>query len=295
MSNLVVVEDNINMLESDFNEVNSYKMNFKKESMFAMQLLRNNDFLLSTAIKKPSSLEQALMNIAAVGITLNPALKEAYLVPRGGQVCLDISYIGLVKLATDTGSVEWAQVEIVKANDKFEFRGIGTKPDHAYNPFTERGAMVGAYCVAKLSTGDFLTTIMTKAEIEYIRDKSSQAKSGPWNTFFEEMAKKTVVKRAVKLWPKSERVAKAVDVLNEHEGIDFTPESKKAFIPQASEVHEQDDATFENIRNLLKAKGKDEKGLLNYINTQFSSEIETIEEMSVEMIEASYRVMGGRK
>jgi phage RecT family recombinase len=197
-------------------------MNFAKEAQFALQLLQSNAYLLKAAKENEAALEYAIINLASIGITLNPALKEAYLVPRGGKICLDISYIGLVKLATDTGAIDWVQAEIVKKNDKFKSIGVGHAPIHEVDHFSDRGEVVGVYCVAKLSTGECLSTIMSKAECDAIRDKSSQAsKSGPWVSFYEEMLKKTCIKRASKLWPKSERVQKAADILNEHEGIDF--------------------------------------------------------------------------
>ena len=287
---LTTIESKVLSLENAFNKVNNYQINFKKESLFALQLLKGSDFLLKTAQNKPESLENAIMNIAAIGITLNPAQKEAYLVPRGGQVCLDISYMGLIKLATDTGSVTWVQAEIVKEKDIFEYLGVGQKPNHKFQPFGDRGQMIGVYCVAKLSTGEFLTTIMSKAEIEEIRNKSSQAsKSGPWVTFFEEMAKKTVIKRASKLWPKSERVQEAVEILNQHEGIDFT---KYAHVESPREGLEANEDTFSKLREVLAAKGKTEDKLLGFINTQFKTEIKTIEEMTPEMIESALRVMG---
>jgi len=288
------IESKVLSLESNFNKINAYQVNFKRESHFALQILKGNDFLLKTAKAKPESLEAALMNIAAIGITLNPALKEAYLVPRGSQVCLDISYLGLVKLATETGSVIWVQAEIVKEKDSFKYMGVGKMPTHEFNPFGDRGAMVGVYCIAKLHTGEFLTTVMSKEEVEDIRNKSSQAsKSGPWVTFFEEMSKKTVIKRASKLWPKSERVQQAVEILNEHEGVEFSSE-KTAFIPEASSDMVANESTFKNLRALLVANNKKEDALLKYINTQFKSEITSIDEMSPEMLEASYRAMGGR-
>lgn len=289
MSTALTIETRVNSLETAFNQVNNYQVSFKKEALFAMQLLKGNDFLLKTAQNKPDSLENAIMNIAAIGITLNPAQKEAYLVPRGGQVCLDISYMGLIKLATDSGSVSWVQADIVRKNDVFEYLGVGQKPAHRFDPFGDRGEMVGAYCVAKLNTGDFLTTIMSKAEIEEIKNKTSQAKSGPWQTFFEEMAKKTVIKRAAKLWPKSERVQEAVEILNQHEGIDF---SKGAHVEPARDGLEANEDTFSKLRGVLVAKGRTEDKLLGYINTQFKTEITTIEEMTPEMIESALRVMG---
>jgi len=291
MNDIVTIDDKVLSMEDDFNKVNHYQMSFKKEAMFAIQHLKSNEFLLKTARNKPESLENALMNIAAIGITLNPALKEAYLVPRGGQICLDISYMGLVKLATDTGSVTWVQAEIVKEKDDFEFISMGNKPKHVFNPFKDRGEMIGAYCVAKLSSGDYLTTIMSKTEIEEIKIKSSQAaKSGPWISFYEEMAKKTVIKRASKLWTKSERLHSAVDVLNAHEGIDFNV--KKAYTPESSAPVNNED--FALIRNKLLEKNKDEGRLLKFISAQFSCEVNSIEEMTPDMVEATFRAIGGR-
>jgi recombination protein RecT len=288
------MESAVLSFERGFNEVNAYKLNFKKEASFALQILKANDFLRNKASANPDSLQAALTNIAAIGITLNPALKEGYLVPRGNQVCLDISYIGLIKLATDTGAIEWVQAEIVKAKDTFKYLGVGKAPLHEMNPFSDRGEVIGVYCVARLASGEFLSTVMSKQDCDAIRDKSSQsAQKGPWKDFYEEMLKKTVIKRASKLWPKSERVQHAVEVINEHEGIDFS--EKGAFMPEASSEIVADEKAFKNIRDLLAFNKKTEEGLLKFINTQFQSEVKSIEEMDARMIEASYRAMGGKK
>jgi recombination protein RecT len=226
MTNQLTIQDRVFGLEKEFNQVNAYMMNFAKEAQFALQLLHGSDSLVKAAQQNPAALEYALINIASIGISLNPALKEAYLVPRGGKICLDPSYIGLVKLATDTGAIEWVQAEIVKEKDDFQYQGVGKAPIHKMNPFGDRGAIIGVYCVAKLSTGEHLSTIMSKADCDAIRDKSSQAsKSGPWVSFYEEMLKKTVIKRAAKLWPRSERLLNAVEVSNEIDGIDFKDNS----------------------------------------------------------------------
>jgi recombination protein RecT len=291
----LTIQDHVYSVEKDFNQVNNYKLNFAKESGFALQLLSGNDYLLKAAKANPEALEYALINLASIGISLNPALKESYLVPRGGKICLDISYMGLIKLATDTGSVVWVQAEIVKAKDTFTYNGVGQAPTHNMNPFSDRGDVIGVYAVAKLSSGEFLSTIMSKADCDAIRDKSSQAaQSGPWKTFYEEMLKKTVIKRASKLWPKSERLDTAVEVLNQHEGIDFTS-SKGAFIAQPSDDIVSNDKTFKNIRDLLDFNKKTEIGLLIYINKKFKTEFESIENFEPVHIEEAYRAMGGKK
>jgi phage RecT family recombinase len=203
----------------------------EKELGFAIQLLRGNAYLSKVADNDPNSLLSAMSNVAFIGLSLNPALKEAYLVPRKGKICLDPSYGGMIKLATDSGSIVWVQANLVYKEDHFTSNGPGEKPTHAHDPFSEnRGEFVGVYCVAKTKEGDFLTTTMNRIEIHEIRDSSEGYKSGkgsPWNTHFGEMAKKTVIRRAYKTWPRSDktdyelRLAAAVQISNDNEGIEL--------------------------------------------------------------------------
>lgn len=188
---------------------------------------------MGLANEKHQSLCDAVINVAAIGLSLNPALKFAYLVPRDGRCCLDVSYMGLIKIATDTGSIKWAQAEVVCSADTFEYRGPTEKPMHVCDPFnSDRGEVTGVYCVAKTVDGDYLTEVMSLAEIHKVRDMSpayTRSKKGPWVTFPNEMAKKAVIKRASKTWPKSDtsnRLETAIAVVNEHEGIDFSDDRK---------------------------------------------------------------------
>ncbi|WP_176686069.1 recombinase RecT, partial [Escherichia coli] len=70
-----------------------------------------------------------------------------------------------------------------------------------------RGDIVGVYCTVKTPAGDYLTEEMSLAEIEAVRKTSKAAFSdkGPWVNHWNEMARKTVVKRASKYWPKASR------------------------------------------------------------------------------------------
>src|ERR1019366_1512046 len=133
--------------------------------------------------------------------------KLAYLIPRKGKVCLDISYMGLTALAIESGAIKWAQAEIVRENDIFKFTGIGEKPLHDYHPFaTTRGKIVGAYCVAKTNQDEFISVQMNIADVYKLRDRSESwqaGKASPWKSDEEEMIKKTVIRRASKSWPKS--------------------------------------------------------------------------------------------
>jgi recombination protein RecT len=219
---LAIVTKDIQEVRDDFSRVLADRsISFEREAGFAIQVLQNNDYALSVAMKDRMSVMNAVKNIAAIGISLNPARKQAYLVPRGGRICLDISYIGLIDIAVASGSVVWAQAEVVRENDGFTLNGLDQAPTHNFNPFgKDRGDLVGAYCVAKLHNGDFLTTTMSIDDIFSIRNRSEswKKKSGPWATDEGEMVKKTVIKRAYKLWPKTERMDDAMRQLNDENG-----------------------------------------------------------------------------
>lgn len=197
-------------------------LNFEREAEFAIQTIASNDYATKLATQNRQSVVNAVTNIAAIGISLNPAKKQAYLVPRDQKICLDISYIGLMDLAMVTGAIRWAQAELVREADHFALNGFDKPPTHTYNPFAKgRGEAVGVYVVVKTADGDYLTEAMSIEEVNAIRDRSSawkawidKKKSCPWVTDFGEMAKKTVVKRAYKYWPKTDRLEQAIHHLN---------------------------------------------------------------------------------
>lgn len=221
-------------------------INWGAEANYAMQLLCANSFALSIAQQNPVSVQNALRNAAAIGISLNPANKHAYLVPRKSQsgmaICLDVSYMGLLHLAMATGSIEFGQAKLVYETDVYENQGIDKAPIHKYNSFRDRGALVGAYCVVKTSTDAYLTEEMDIEQLHNVRNRSeaftggknNKPASGPWVTDYEEMCRKTVVKRASKYWPKVDRLHDAIEYLNTDggEGIkieekDITPKVKQ--------------------------------------------------------------------
>ena len=220
------------------NDANGKVLDFEQECLFARQQLLKNNFTLKIAGQNPSSLKGAVLNVAAIGLSLNPASQHAYLVPRDGAICLDISFQGLKKLATDSGSIKWAKCELVYENDVFEWNGPASAPTHKADPFSDRGNIKGGYCIAKLPDGETLTEVMPVDEINKIRDRSKAFTSekgpkGPWVDWYEEMAKKTILKRAYKQWPQTanrRRLDAAVEVLHDTEGTAYTIEQHTEFM-----------------------------------------------------------------
>lgn len=203
-------------------------ISFEREAGFAIRVLGGNRYAMDIAMANRQSVVDAVVNIAAIGISLNPAKKQAYLVPRDGKICLDISYMGLMDLAQATGSVKWAQAALVHEADTFSLNGLDKPPVHGFSPFSkDRGAVVGVYVTVKTVHDDYLTHTMTIDEVLAIRDRSSAWKAwiakksnspGPWGTDAGEMIKKTCVKQGYKYWPKTDRLETAIHHLNNENG-----------------------------------------------------------------------------
>lgn len=280
----------IRMAEPDFNQLARIHgaVNFARESSFALQALQNNSYLAQVAMGDQDSFKRAIINVAAIGLSLSPVFKLAYLVPRGKKVCLDISYRGFVQLATDIGAIKWAMAEVVCAQDTFEQGGFGQAPTHKFNPFSDRGEPVGAYCVAKTHDGEFLTTIMSAEEIISIRDRSESFKSGsgPWFTDRNEMIKKTVIRRAYKLWPMTDsrqRFDQAVDVSSDADPIDMNAAPS---LPSASQMDARSVGLAE-IRQLLGVLGRTEEKYIEHLTRSSRREIKKLDDLTdLEMSQA---------
>lgn len=179
-----------------------------REIDFASQALLGNGYLLNVGVKNPLSLANALKNVALTGMTLNPLLRQAYLVPMGGGVVLMPSYMGLIDLLVNNGLVRKVEAHCVFEGDEFEIvHGSGERLVHrpsAWGVRTEE-TMLGAYYYAVLTDGTVIFDHMNKAEIDVIKGRSpsvGRGKASPWTTDYCEMARKTLIRRAFKMMPK---------------------------------------------------------------------------------------------
>lgn len=259
-------------------------INWGKESQFAIQAFQKNDYLAKIATSNPISAQNAIINVAAIGITLNPASKLAYLVPRDGGVCLDISYMGLLHIAQQSGSILWGQCKLVHANDTYESNGLDKAPTHKYQAFGERGAIVGGYCTVKTPDGDYLTEEMNLSDIKKVA-ATSKAKKGPWQTFWEEMARKTIVKRASKYWPKVDRLDRAIHNLNTDVGEGMQDESQPEVIIDV-ESH---------IISITEQKGRSPEQLFSWLSQVYKREIQCFDDMSEEEKQETTRKLEGKQ
>lgn len=181
---------------------------FAREVNFAMQAMLNNPYLIDCAKAYPDHLIEAIKNVSLTGLSLNPELKLGYLVPYKGKVKFQASYMGKVDILIRTGVVKDIYADLVYTNDKFIMtKGTGGKLIHEPDVFAEnRGELMGGYYYAVLTSGAEKYDAMPKSRIEEIKSRSEAVKKGkqsPWDTDFDEMARKTVVNWAFKFLPKT--------------------------------------------------------------------------------------------
>ena len=150
----------------------------------------------------------ALMNSAQLGLEPNTPLGQAYLIPyynnkeKRLECQFQIGYKGLLDLAYRSGEISMIQAYIVYENDTFEYE-LGLEPILKHKPApSNRGNMTYAYAMFKLKNGGQSFIVMSKDDIlNYGRRYSKTFNAGPWQTDFEAMAKKTVLKQLLKYAP----------------------------------------------------------------------------------------------
>ena len=193
---------------------------------------------------KPASLAQAIMEAGRLGVEPG-MLGQAYLVPYGQECTLIVGYRGLIDLARRSGNVTKIEARIVYENDAFEVEfGTDAKFSHRPDLFGDRGKPIGVY--AEATYADEHETVqrefLTVADVEKIRKSSKAGSRGPWVDHWEEMAKKTAVRRLVKYLPLSIEDMRAIshaDTLEFGRVMDDAPKRDKyADAPQQVEPSE---------------------------------------------------------
>jgi recombination protein RecT len=196
---------------------------------------------------QPASVFAAVIQASQLG--LRPGLMgECYLIPYKDQCTLQLGYQGLLELVRRSGLVDSIGAYLVHERDTYAVR-FGTDPGVTHEPCLDGdpGPVRFGYAVAKLKGGGTHVEVMTLAEINRIRDRSQNVKNAkrfgketPWDTDWDEMARKTLIRRICKYLPKSNELATALalddaagrgsQVLNVQDAIANT------FVPPAIEM-----------------------------------------------------------
>ncbi len=165
----------------------------------------------------PQSFLGAKMTAAQLGLEPNTPLGQAYLIPYKNKGVLEcqfqIGYKGLIDLAYRSGEVEIIQAQVVYENDEFDYE-LGLDPKLKHKPAKEnRGKPIYYYAIFKTKSGGYGFEVMSFHDIKVHAKKYSQSYSSeysPWQKNFDEMAKKTVLKRVLKYAPLKSDFVRAV-------------------------------------------------------------------------------------
>ncbi|EED5540305.1 recombination protein RecT [Salmonella enterica subsp. enterica serovar Saintpaul] len=176
------------------------------------------------------SFVSAIVQCSQLGLEPGGALGHAYLLPFGNKneksgkknVQLIIGYRGMIDLARRSGQIASLSARVVREGDDFSFE-FGLEEKLVHRPGENEDAPVThVYAVARLKDGGTQFEVMTRKQIELVRAQSKAGNNGPWVTHWEEMAKKTAIRRLFKYLPVSIEIQRAVS-MDEKETLTIDP------------------------------------------------------------------------
>ena len=259
------VKDRMATLGMDPNQI-------EREASFALQII-NRDTNLQSCTQ--ASLLSAILNVANIGLTLNPAANECCIVARWNsklrakEAVLEPMYQGLARLAMREGVVKQLNCQVIYKNDHITVDAADNiKPVlHMVNSFEDRGDMIGVYCISTDQDGLRQVELMSVAQVNAIRDeadaykafKEGKLSSTPWSTSYTEMARKTVLKRLFKYLNRKgdeSQLTNAIELSNSNYGlVEQWQLSKINYLLENSSLDDEDKA---NIEMQLDSIGKQE-------------------------------------
>jgi recombination protein RecT len=238
-------------------------LKFAEEKQHVQALMRTNPKL---RICTPESIYQSMLQIATMGLSLNPIKQQVYLIPRKARkrkqgesqseydkvpsFCYaSPSYRGLSHLCQLSGAVLFIRAEVVFKTDKFEYFGPHKEPKHVVGHFQNRSEQdaIGVYAIAKLKSGDYLTELMDRETVLKIRQMSEQPNAIMWdaNRLWDQGWRKSVIRRLTKTLPiDSSAFNAATQIMDQYESISINDPSviESEIIPviteeQQTELH----------------------------------------------------------
>lgn len=197
----------------------------------------------------PQSFLGAMMTAAQLGVEPNTALGQAYLIPYGRECQFQLGYKGLIDLAYRSGEVSNIQAMEVYENDLFEFE-YGLEPKLRHIPAkSDRGDVIYYYAIFKMKDGGYNFAVMSVDDArKHGRKFSKSFGSGPWRDNFDEMAKKTVLKKVLKYAPLKSDFVRAVA---QDETVKSEISDDMSLVPDESVIDAEGQEVTEDTEALL--------------------------------------------
>lgn len=204
--------------------------------------------ILMTEVRKNPLLAQcdkasffgAILQCAQLGLEPGSALGHAYMIPRkrkdgSYEVTLQIGYQGMLDLVERDGRLT-IEANLVFSNELFDI-DLGTDAKIVHKPCLtgDRGSLLGAYAIARYKDGGKKFRFISIDEIEEAKKAAKIKDFSPWNTHYNEMARKTAVRRLYKMLPKSTEIARVLE-LEDKIDIDEPQNLQRLVVEAADEV-----------------------------------------------------------
>lgn len=209
------IEDMIKAMAPEIKNALPEVMKPERFTRMALSTLNNNPKLRECS---QITFLAAMMNAAQLGLEPNTPLGQAYLIPyrnHGKMECqFQLGYKGLIDLVYRNPNIQTVQAQCVYENDEFDYE-LGLEPKLVHKPaLTDRGKLILVYALWKAENGGYGFEVMSKDDIDTHARKYSQSYSStfrPWKSNYEEMAKKTVIKKCLKYAPLRSDMLRAVN------------------------------------------------------------------------------------
>lgn len=243
MGDLASIGDKLKRSPNGYKKLAPDYLQWQKEKLFLMSLITGSKKLQECA---PESVVHSALQLAGMGLTLNPARQHAYLIPRKarkkdqneswddynrhvGTICYPSpGYRGLTWLAEKSGKCNYVRADVVYKKDAFSYRGSFALPEYVSGPIESRTYQnaVGVFAVVELKTGGHLCELIERDNVLRIRAMSEQPNGILWNEdkMWTEGWKKSAIRRLLKTTPVDDlRLENAQLAMDHYEGVSLEP------------------------------------------------------------------------
>lgn len=212
MNALEEVKNTVAKMENQFSMVLPPQIPIERFVRVAQTAIQMNPALIEC---NRNSLYGACMKAATDGLL--PDGREAALVSFKGVVQYMPMVGGILKKIRNSGLLESIAAHIVYRDDDFKY-WVDEKGEHIHHQpnWDNAGVVRLVYAIARTKDSGVYIEVMTVKQIEAVRNVSKAKDNGPWSTWWDEMAKKTVIRRLAKRLPMSTDVEQMFDADNEN-------------------------------------------------------------------------------
>jgi len=126
---------------------------------------------------------------------------------------------GILKKVRNSGELASIAAHVVYEHDTFDYV-LGDDERIRHKPSLEdRGKAIAVYAIARTRDNATYREVMSVADVERVRAASRARDNGPWVTWWDEMARKTVIKRLAKRLPSSADLDSVIAADNDASGV----------------------------------------------------------------------------